>query len=379
MIGKWTSLTSIFCLTLAVGLVGSARAALPLTSLLSFNRVDADPDKDYRITEENGPWMIMACPFSGDGAEQQARELVLELRQQYKLEAYIHQKSFNLGDARPRGLNRYGDPVKGRYRNGSELKEYAVMVGNYQSFDDSDAQKTLQKIKHSHPKCLEIGEDKQTNRSLAGWRMTQKQLQKIIGSDKQANGPMGHAFVTPNPVLPKDYFAAPGVDKLVVEMNKNVTHSLLNCEGKYTVQVATFKGNVFIEPEKIREIESGKQVESKLAKAARQAHLLTEALRLKDYDAYEFHDRYSSVVTVGSFNAPGIPRADGKLEIDPSIRKIIEVFGARPLSGPTPPGTLPTHVKTLTIDDESIPFDVQPMLIQVPKRSISRELAGGLF
>jgi len=375
MIGKWTSWTAVFCLTLAVCLVSSARAALPLTSLLSFSRVDADPDKDYRVSEENGPWMIMACPFSGEGAEQEARELVLELRTRYKLEAYIHPVEFKLGDAQPRGMNRYGDPLKGRYRNGSQLKEIAVMVGNYPSFDDPEIQKTLQKLKYSHPKCLEIGEDKQTNRSLAGWRMTQKQLQKIIGSDKQASGPMGHAFPTTNPVLPKDFFAAPGVDKLVVEMNKNVTHSLLQCPGKYSVQVATFKGNVFIEPEKIREIEAGKKVESKLAKAARQAHELTEALRLKKYEAYEFHDRYSSAVTVGSFNATGMPGANGQIVVDPRIRTIIETFGARPFDGPTPPGAVPARVKTLN----NIPFDVQPTLIHVPKRSISRELAGGLF
>jgi len=375
MIGKWTSRTSIFCLTLAVCLVGSARAALPLTSLLSFSRVDADPDKDYRVGEENGPWMIMACPFSGEGAEQQARELVLELRKRYKLEAYVHPVEFELGDARPRGLNRYGDPLTGRFRNGSQLKEYAVMVGNYPSADDPEIQKALQKLKYSHPECLEIGEDRQTNRSLAGWRMTQKQLQKIIGSEKQATGPMGHAFATRNPTLPKDYFAAPGVDKLVVEMNQNVTHSLLKCQGKYTVQVATFKGNVFIEPEKIREIESGKKVESKLAKAARQAHELTEALRLKGYEAYEFHDRYSSAVTVGSFNATGLPGTDGKIVVDPRIRTIIETFGAKRFDGPTPAGTVPAQVKTLN----GIPFDVQPMLIHVPKRSISRELAGGRF
>ncbi|MEE8452777.1 MAG: hypothetical protein V3R99_12710 [Thermoguttaceae bacterium] len=346
-----------------------------MTSLLSFSRVDADPDKDYRVSEDNGPWMIMACPFSGEGAHEQARELVLELRRRYKLEAYIHPVKFELGDARPRGMNRYGEPVKGRYRNGSQLKEIAVMVGNYQSADDPETQNALQKLKHSHPKCLEIGEDKQTNRSLARWRMIEQRMQKIIGSDKQKSGPMGHAFVTTNPLLPKDFFAAPGVDKLVVEMNKHVTHSLLKCPGRYTVRVATFKGNVFIEPEKIREIEAGKVVESKLAKAAEMAHLLTEALRLKGYDAYEFHDRYSSSVTVGSFNATGMPGVDGKIVVDPRIRTIIETFGARPLDGPTPRGAVPAHLKTLN----GIPFDVQPMLIHVPKRSISRELAGGLF
>ena len=51
-------------------------------------------------------------------------------------------------------------------------------------------------------------------------------------------------------------------------MNKNVTHSLLDCPGKYTVQVAHFTGQVIIDQREIRAIESGKQVESSLTRAA---------------------------------------------------------------------------------------------------------------
>ena len=57
------------------------------------NRVEADPDRPYPVKEENGPWMIMACSFSGDGAEKQAKDLALELRKRYKLEAYTHKSA----------------------------------------------------------------------------------------------------------------------------------------------------------------------------------------------------------------------------------------------------------------------------------------------
>ena len=54
---------------------------------------------------------------------------------------------------------------------------------------------------------------------------------------------MGHAFITTNPLLPADYYAPrKGIDELVLRMNKGVTHSLLDCPGKYTVQVAHFMG-----------------------------------------------------------------------------------------------------------------------------------------
>ena len=60
------------------------------------------------------------------------------------------------------------------------------------------------------------------------------------------------------------------------------------------------------------------------------AHRLTEALRIKGYDAYEFHDRYCSIVTVGSFSSTGTPRRDGMIEINPEILAVIETFKAAP-------------------------------------------------
>ena len=44
---------------------------------------------------------------------------------------------------------------------------------------------------------------------------------------------MGHAFITTNPMLPKDYFAPKGVDGFVLRLNEGLEFSLLNCPGKY--------------------------------------------------------------------------------------------------------------------------------------------------
>lgn len=350
----------------------AADAAAPWPVLPSFHRVDADPEKDYPLGEDNGPWMILACSFSGEGAQEQARELVYELRERYKLPAYTHRTEFKFGSTQGRGVNRFGGPLRMKHRVNS-LQEVAVLVGDYSGVDDREAQKALHKLKYTQPKCLEVKQGEQTNQSLAGWRMTQRKLQELIGSAKKEMGPMGHAFVVRNPLVPKEYFTSAGIDPLVLEMNKNVKHGLLDCPGKYTVQVATFKGNVFIKPEEIEAVENGKQVQSKLAEAADKAHTLTEALREKGWEAYEFHDRYASIVTVGSFDSVGTPRADGKIEINPRINMILQTFSGAPTSGPVPAGTLPTQVKSLL----GIPFDVQPIIVQVPRRSISRELAAG--
>ena len=182
---------------------------------------------------------------------------------------------------------------------------------------------------------------------------------------------MGHAFITTNPLLPPDYFVPKnGIDPLVLQMNKNAEFSLLDCPGKFTVQVATFKGQVIIKQDEIKEIENGnREMKSELADAADKANRLAKALRMKGYDAYEFHDRFASIVTVGSFNSVGTP---ARMERSRSIRKfdkIMKTFGAQPVA--VPGQTTPiTPLKTLV----GIPFDIQPIPVRAPRRSISTAL-----
>jgi hypothetical protein len=350
-----------------VGFVNVANAAPPWNSLLSFKRVEANPEKPYQLSEQNGPWLIMASSFSGEGAEKQAHELVLELRKHYKLPAYVHNMHFDLGkDADGRGVNRYGEPIKWRYKRGAELEEIAVLVGDFPAVDDPEAEETLKKIKYSRPTCLEVGEGKQTNQSLATLRYIQQTLLKS-DNEKKKKGPMGHAFIVPNPLL-KDQIIPKGLDPLVVKMNKGLKYGLLDCPGKYTVQVAHFTGKVIVDQGQIRKIENGeaKLKQSSLDEAANKAHRLTEALRAKGYEAYEFHDVHASIVTVGSFNSMGTPRPDGQTEINPEIFRIMETFKGQP---PAAGGPIAAQLVA------DIPLDLQPIPVNVPKESISAAYA----
>jgi hypothetical protein len=331
--------------------------------------VEADPGKSYTLAERNGPWMISACAFSGAEAEQQAADLVLELRSRYKLEAYVHKMKFDFHDAKARGVDRFGTPRKARYNRGEQLQEIGVLVGNFQTVDDPEAQTTLQRIKYAQPKCLELSDDKKSNQSLAGFRAAQQQVQAAFYPDRKKKGPMDHAFVTTNPLLPKDYFVPNGVDDLVVKMNKEVPHSLLDCPGKYTVQVAHFTGAAVVGQAKVREIlEQDKPVSDGLAKAALRAHLLTEALRMLKYEAYEFHDRFSSIVTVGSFDSLGTEHTDGTVELNPKVQLTIKAFAPDCL---TQPGQVKPKKMGPFLEVGEIPFDIQPLPIPVPKRSIA--------
>ncbi len=361
-------ITGVFGAVLLGGLLaGAGMAAPPWLSLLTSNRVEADPDKDYRLSQENGPWTILACTFSGDGAEEQARELVLELRRRYKLPAYTHHMQFDLDKADGRGLNRFGGPVQMRYRRGETVDETAVLVGDYPAVDDPEAQRTLRRLKQFEPDCLEIDASRPTTRNLAAWRTLASQINR----DPESAGPLSKAFVTTNPLLPRDYFAPHGVDPEVLEWNTGVQHSLLDCPGRYTLQVATFKGRTLIKQDEIEAVERGdKHLRSGLAQAAEKSETLCLALRMKGYEAYQFHDRYASIVTVGSFDSVGTPRPDGKMEINPTIFDLMQKFASQPTNIPgQPAGAM--ALKTLV----GIPFDIQPVPVEVPKRSISAGLS----
>jgi hypothetical protein len=385
MIGKW-----IFSLSplLALGVAPAAivRAESPWSNLLTVNHVEADPAKDYRLKEEQGPWMIMACSLSGPNAEKQDHDLAVELRRRYRVEAYVHHMDFKLDDPNGSIQPVFRSPHRHAYKMVSDnpkeygdgtIKQFAVVVGNFSAVDDPEAHRTLTKIKASDPDCLKSGSEKKPSESLIDWESLRSlaMMQHVNNTDGRAlNGPLARAFVTRNPLLPEEYFVPKtGLDELVVKMNKNVKYSLLDCPGKYTVQVAHFTGEVVLNQNEIRAIENGvrpgpESTKQGLAKAAAKAHELTEALRLKGYEAYEFHDRSSSLVTVGNFESVGGQGPDGQVQYSPAVNQIVERFGIQKVEKP---GRPPEFKMQSCI---GIFFDAQPIPIEIPRRSISRQL-----
>jgi hypothetical protein len=355
----------------ALALVAASRAAWaapPWKKVALFKSLEADPAELYPITDANGPWMIMAATFEGDGAEEQARGLVHELRKDLKLPAYSFRKKFEYSQpVQGKGLTPQGEAPLMRYRRGEDVVQIAVLVGDYPSVDDPEAQKVLKKLKLAHPKALEVSPEK-SNQALAAYRMLQlKAKQAMFPDSTDARGPMRNAFVVTNPLLPHEYFVPKGIDKLVVEMNREVPHSLLDCPEPYTVKVATFTGHAVILDQKRQEaIDRGQMPKSYLEDAAKSAHLLTEALRKKNYEAYEFHDRTSSIVTVGSFSSVGTRRPDGKIEINPAIHTIMRTFGVETTIEPGKPPQIGKPKKV-----NGIPLDVQPVPVEVPRITIS--------
>ena len=110
---------------------------------------------------------------------------------------------------------------------------------------------------------------------------------------------------------------------------------------------------------------------SKLEIAADNAHRLTEALRKRGVEAYEFHDRFESIVTVGSFNSVGAKLPDGRLDLSPEVYKIMQTYGAER-------STLPQQGQALQPRSlDGIRFDVQPLPVKVPRKALGSDYAAG--
>ncbi len=144
------SLGMVLLAAASVWYAGAANAANPLTSL--FKKVEADPKKTYTVGETNGPWMIMVTVCRGQDAMEQAQALVLELRKSQQLLAYTHEKISDYSKSwEGNHYSRDGQPDRWKYVHGDKIREVAVLVGDFGSFEDPNAAKTLKQIKEFVP------------------------------------------------------------------------------------------------------------------------------------------------------------------------------------------------------------------------------------
>ena len=116
---------------IAVGLAVGGPVAKAQTGWLPtawFSQDTVDPKAMFPLAESDGPWMVLATTFRGEGARDDARQLVQELRGPHKLKAYTHEKSFDFtGNQRGLGLNPDGTPKKMRYAMAEQVTELSLI------------------------------------------------------------------------------------------------------------------------------------------------------------------------------------------------------------------------------------------------------------
>lgn len=353
-----------------------------------------NPNEMHPLAERDGPWLVLATTFQGETARDDARKLAQDLRTRHKLQAYTHEKSFDFTQAeRGLGFNPDGSPKRMKHANASQIVEVAVLVGDFTSFEDPRGQKVLKQIKQLRPESL--GGSHTKSKLMSDFMQANGQQ----GAAAAAKPPMHAAMLIPNPLLPDGYFAQQQVDDFVLKMNADVKHSLLDCPGRYTVRVATFTGsgtfdlnaatptstpsgglvdvNRFMAALKGKgwvDTKLGKvEQESRLVEAAAEAHKLTETLRRGGWQAWEFHDRESSIVCVGCFDQVAMQGEGGKPVPHPEVVRIIKALGPDQdamARGQVMPRSVPVEISKGRV--ENILLDMQPKPIPVPRRPAGR-------
>lgn len=332
--------------------------------------IEAVKGKKYTLTKQHGPWMVLVATIrdidekerrieGGMTAREAADALVYELRLK-KIPAYvhIHQEKVERLDENT------GAAMDGRHFI-SQHGSISVLAGNFRSNTDEDLARLRDWIREKfNPKFLEDSKNGGLYAKTPGRPTILK------------------PFITVNPMLSPEEVREKTLDKLVISLNSDMEHSLFRNKGKYTLVVATFSGNSILQigsrTDESVKAKFEQAFGGHLDKSANDAWALTEALRTakklgyeQDFEAYVFHDRNKSVVTIGSFNDPNDPR------IQTLATRFRAKMGRHPNTGdPMPTAELLTIPKNppanhppnqIWVPDKQWIFDPEPKLMKVPK------------
>jgi hypothetical protein len=293
---------------------------------ISLARQEADPQKEYNVTPEVGPWMICAASYMGDTAPKMAHDLVLELRRDpYDLPAFVYnrgaeerckiQEDLENKRRQQEELLRQqgvqpGQPLPTRHIRIQD--QCAVLIGGYKDMETARAY--LEKIKKlPNPKSVPV--DKLM---VAGTDSTNK-IQNLQTQDANI---FRSSFVTRNPTVPQEKVDRSIDPATLKHLNSDESYSLLKCKQPWTLAVKEFMGGMAIQPASapptLLEKLLGNKSEEHMSAIGKQAHEVAKLLREHlGFEAYVLHTPTSSVVTVGAYadpNADELHQAQQKLK-----------------------------------------------------------------
>lgn len=331
-----------------------------LTPVFAGYRVEAEKNKVYTISKEHGPWMIMVASFSrvrdeslqteGLSPREAAMELMYRLRKA-GIPAYVFEQQGKV--ERIATQNRMQQAEERIYA--AQRGMICVLAGNYTGSDADDAKRTLDFVKKFDASFL----------LDQGGRFKPTPGQPT---------PLSGAFLTINPLLTPEEVQAASIDPLLVKLNTQYDHSLFENKGQYTLVIATFSGKSsrYATEDQEKSILDSFTISNSLDQAASDAWKMTDSMRNatkfgydENLEAFLWHDRHKSIVTIGSFDSPD----------DPRIPRLIERFSAKQKSLQANPNqqvlvaeyfSLP-KVNDVTQAKQYWLFDPNPRLIKVPR------------
>jgi hypothetical protein len=265
-----------------------------------------DINAEFAVTPAAGPWMILASSYTGPMAAQMAHELVLHIRNNCKLPAYVFNRGKEEREKQAEEIRKMRKlapdaPVR-TYRIEDQ---YAVLIGGYK--DMETARKALDDIRKLPPPdnrlCNIVWNagpgDKDGKKGMA---------------ERAFLSPFKTAFVVRNPTVP----APPPEDKpdpFLKELNAGEKYSLFKCGKPWTLAIKDYYGSCEVQNRLsgggtiLGKIGGGKNQGDLLAASALQAHELARILREHMHlEAYVLHTRNRSVVSVGGFDSADDPK-----------------------------------------------------------------------
>lgn len=358
-----------------------AQAQIPIPFGRSSNK-----QVKLNLTPEAGPWLIMCASFDGEDGKQQAVRLANELRKSHGLKSYVYREDFDYQkEIEGRGIG-YQKPTDDgaenvrkrqmRLANLANKTEYAVLVGDFETIEAKNAQQTLAKIKALKPESLQLYSSDINDSAQVGEKMRAasetffgkgSQFARMDNRMLSSNFPLRMALLVQNPILPPERLNQ--VDEYIVKINQYLKHSLLKNPKAYTLKIASFSGQSVVRPQEIQSLKMDKSWSDRnrrgknntgLVEAAKRAKILTEYLRSKGVEAYQFHDRYSSYVCVGSFD--WVQEGEGpNARNNPEVEKLAAQFKAKPTQGGITTYRLPARLL-----EAGVTCDANPLTVAVP-------------
>jgi hypothetical protein len=288
----------------------------------------------YPLTEREGPFLVYIASFRGDEALVYANNLAEELRGKHRLQAFVFQKADEAAkrdsdELKQEQLARIGtDPgeqATRKLRRVRVLEESAVFVGSFKDFEQARA--VADRIKHFDPpssipqygvhlyknptsRGSARNVDDEELGAFSSFSFSVKSVEGKRLRESQGN-PYRQAFVARNPLLAQlveNRNAAPTFDPAWRELNAKEPHSIFSCPKPWTLVVAIFdppavirsslRSDVFSQNQAVGA--NGRGLEIAASNGRRLAEMLRDGGR--GYDAYVFHTRQNTIVTVGAFD-----------------------------------------------------------------------------
>jgi hypothetical protein len=281
----------------------------------------------FPLTKQNGPILVKVASFIGDEHLQYANALCQELRQRYQLNAYAFSYKHEIeGLMTEEEAEQFDAKYMVRPRRRVPQTEppvnWVVMVGDFKSFDDPNAQKTLEKVRKLDVKSIPQNI----------WDQYKISAVEDVKAKAKKQRPLNSAMLVPNPHPEAPKFEKQISDemkKMILNLNTDSPFSIYENPHPYTLAIAEFRGGSFYgETENAKLFNRGKlftDETSPLQQAAKQAIGLAEALRKLGWEAYVFHGQYASIVCVGGFPE----KADMKNPRMQDLRVRIELMNQR--------------------------------------------------